>query len=59
MCKCTNIHCENGYYFDTNYPCNVCDKGKAIQNKYDKDELKSIMKKANTLRTRIKAYKMT
>ncbi len=31
MKKCQNKYCDNGYIFDTLYPCNECNKGKRMK----------------------------
>jgi len=53
--NCRNC-ADSGYTFDTLQACHECDLGKPIQYKYDKEELSSILKRANTLHIKKKKY---
>lgn len=54
---CKTCDDGSGLLWDSLNACPDCDKGKAIQHGYDKEELKYIEKRARMLRKKIKAYK--
>ena len=54
---CKTCDDGSGLLWDSLNACSDCDKGKAIQHGYDKDELKRIEQRARQLRKKIKVYR--